>query len=139
MFQHIMIPVDMAEAASGTQALAVRVAADVARLYGIGVTMVSVAGGLQGKVSNSARLYRVKLEAYAAEVAAREGIAVSARLIESPDPSVDVDRRLLSVIDDLGADLVVMATHRPGWVEYLVNSHGGRLASHAAVSVLLVR
>jgi nucleotide-binding universal stress UspA family protein len=58
---------------------------------------------------------------------------------EAPDPAVEVDRKLLAIIQESGADLIVMATHQPGWIEYLVNSHGGRLASHAPVSVFVVR
>ena len=41
--------------------------------------------------------------------------------------------------EELGADLVVMATHVPNLTDYIWASHGGHLASHAKASVFLVR
>ena len=137
MFRHIMVPVDLAE--KERLGAAIRVAADQARHYGAKMTLVSVTGGLQAKVSHNPGRYAELLGGFAAEVADRHGVAVDSRIYDVPDPSVEVDRKLLDAIEETGADLVVMATHQPGWVEYLVNSHGGRLAAHAPVSVFVVR
>ena len=137
MFKHIMVPVDLAE--KDTLDRGMQVAADLAQHYGAGVTLVSVTGGLQAKVSHSARKYAEKLEDFAAEWAGQTGVQIETQVYDVPDPSVEVDRVLIRAVEETGSDLIVMATHQPGWVEYLVNSHGGRLASHALVSVMLVR
>lgn len=137
MFQHIMAPVDLAE--KDRLQKAVQVAADLAGHYQARMTLVSVSGGLQGKVSHSHEEYGRRLALYADEIAAAHTIQVDSLNYGVPDPSVEVDQKLIEAIGDLGADLVVMASHQPGWVEYFVNSHGGRLASHAKISVLLVR
>ena len=137
MFKHIMVPVDLAEKDRWTQAI--NVAADQAKHYGAEITLVSVTGGIQAKVSHSSDKYADLLAEFAAGIAQSHGVTVQSRVYDVPDPSVEVDRKLLDAIEDTGADLVVMATHQPGWVEYLVNSHGGRLAAHAPVSVFVVR
>ena len=137
MYSHIMVPVDLAEK-EGLQK-AVQVAADLALHYGARMTLVSVSGGLQGKVSHSHAEYGRRLALYADEIAAEHGIHVDSLNYGVPDPSVEVDQKLIQAIDDLAADLVVMASHQPGWVEYFINSHGGRLASHAKISVFVVR
>jgi len=137
MFKHIMVPVDLAEKESSSQAILV--ASDLSDYYDAQMTLVSVSGGLQGKVSHSGEEYARRLALYADEIAAKRGGPVSSQTYNVPDPSVEVDAKLLQAITDLEADLVVMASHQPGWVEYLINSHGGRLASHAPISVFIVR
>ena len=137
MFKHIMVPIDLAEKDSLRRA--VEVAVDLARHYGARLTLVSVSGGIQGKVSHSHEEYGRRLALFADEISASHGIDVESLNYGVPDPSVEVDQKLIQAIEELKADLVVMASHQPGWVEYIVNSHGGRLASHAPISVFLVR
>jgi len=79
------------------------------------------------------------LAEYAGEISQSGGIEVASTVYEVPDPSVEVDGVVIRAIGDTEADLIVMASHQPGWVEYFVNSHGGRVASHAPVSVFVVR
>lgn len=137
MFTHIMVPVDLAEKEDWAQAIGV--ACDLAQFYDAALTLVSVSGGLQGKVSHSGEEYGRRLALFADEIAAERGIEVGSRNYPVPDPSVEVDQKLIEAIGDLGIDLVVMATHQPGWIEYLINSHGGRMARHAPISVFVVR
>jgi len=137
MFTHIMVPVDLAEKENWADAI--RVACDLAAFYGASLTLVSVSGGLQGKVSHYSGEYGRQLALYADGVGAEHGLTVGSRNYGVPDPSVEVDQKLIAAIGDLGADLVVMASHQPGWVEYIVNSHGGRMARHAPISVFVVR
>lgn len=137
MFKHIMIPIDLAEKDKWHHAI--EVCADLARHYNANVTLVSVSGGLQGKVSHSHEEYGRQLALFAGEIAQEQKIEVSCLNYGVPDPSVEVDQKLIEAIDELQADLVVMASHQPGWVEHLVNSHAGRLARHAPISVFVVR
>ena len=137
MFTHIMVPYDLA--AKDTLAKSVKVAGDLARSYGAKLTLVSVAGGINSVISNSAEEYARQLEAHAAQLEQLEKTGINSKVYESSDPSADVDHMLIEAIDDLKVDLVVMATHKPGWIEYLVNSRGGRMARHAGISVFVVR
>lgn len=137
MFDHIMVPYDLS--AKETLAKAVKVAGDLARHYDARLTLVSVAGGANNFISRSSGEYARQLEAHAAQLQQVEKVAIGSKVYESSDPKADVDHTLIEAIDDLKIDLVVMATHKPGWIEYLVNSHGGRMARHAGVSVFVVR
>ena len=137
MYTHIMVPVDLAEKDRWQHAI--DIACDLAQHYRARLTLVSVSGGLQGRVSHSDQEYARQLEEHAAHIAARHDIAVGSHTVSTPDPSVEVDHALRQLIEVLRADLVVMASHQPGWMEYLVDSHGGRMARHAPVSVFLVR
>lgn len=137
MFRHIMVPVDLAE--KDKLDTAIRVAVEQAGFYGARITFVSVCGGLSAKVSHNPQRYAARLAEFAAPIAAAHGVEIDTRIYDVPDPSVEVDAKLLEAIGDLGADLAVMGTHQPGWIEYIINSHGGRLAAHAPISVLVVR
>jgi nucleotide-binding universal stress UspA family protein len=137
LFTHLLVPVDLSQ--SDDLKKAIQVAADQAKLYNARVTLVSVVGGLQAKVSNSSGKYARKLADFAEGVGDLHGIKFESIVYEVPDPSVEVDGTVLKVVKEIGADLIVMASHQPGWAEYLVNSHGGRVASHAQVSVFVVR
>lgn len=137
MYKHIMVPVDLAE--KDTLGKAVQVAADLARHYSARMTLVSVSGGLQAKVSHSDKKYDRLLSLYADEISETHDVTVDSVTFSVPDPSVEVDQKLIEAIDLLDIDLAVIASHQPGWVEYLVNSHGGRLARHAPISVFVVR
>ncbi|QGX99602.1 universal stress protein [Roseovarius faecimaris] len=137
MFKRIMVPVDMATADTLTHA--VDVAADLAKHYGATLGLISVSGGLQGRVSHSHERYGEKLADFAAEMGARNDIEIGSRNISVPDPSVEVDQVLLEQIEAQEVDLVVIASHQPNWTDIFVNSHGGRLARRAPVSVFVVR
>ncbi|SLN28362.1 Universal stress protein family protein [Roseovarius litorisediminis] len=137
MFSHIMVPVDLSVKDTLTKAL--DAAADMARLYDARLTLVSVCGGIQAKVSHSIETYSRLLDIFAEELGQGKGIEVSTLTISVPDPSVEVDAKLRQTIDEIGIDLVVIASHQPGWAEYIVASHGGRLAVHAPISVFVVR
>ena len=132
-----MVPVDLAEKDTLTKAIAT--AADLARHYGARLTLVSVSGGLQARVSHSNAEYGHLLAEFADSVSTSQGIDIQSRNYSVPDPSVEVDKMLIQAIEDLDIDLAVIASHQPGWIEYIVNSHGGRLASHAPISVFVVR
>ena len=46
---------------------------------------------------------------------------------------------VLSVAEDVDADLIVLMSHRPGPKDHLLTSHGARIARRANCSVLVVR
>lgn len=137
MYKHIMVPIDMADTES--LAHAVEVAADLVRHYQARMTLVSVSGGLQGRVSHYHSEYARKLAEFAKEVGATHGVEVGSENVSVPDPSVEVDQRLIEMIEKLNVDLAVIGSHMPGWVDHIINSHGGRLARLAPISVFVVR
>lgn len=137
MFRKIMVPVDLAHKQAISPALSA--AADLARHYGSEVCYVGVTATTPGTVARTPEEYAQKLQVFAEEQKQAHGQPVSSHCITSPDPVADLDDTLIHAIDDLGADLVVMATHLPRHLDAVMPSHGGKIASHTEVSVFLVR
>ena len=137
MFKHIMVPVDLAHAGRLDKALAC--ASDLAKLYGAKVTYVAVTAATPGSVAHNPTEFAQKLETFAQEQAQAHGITASAHAVTSHDPTVDLDPTLLKAVKDTGADLVVIGSHVPNITDYIWPSNGGTIASHAKVTVMVVR
>lgn len=137
MFKRIMAPVDLAHLDKIRRAL--DAAADLAGHFGAEVTYVSVTAGTPGKIAHTPEEFATKLKAFAKEEAERHGIRATSHPVTSHDPTTDVDDVLLKAVKDVSADLVVMASHKPGFADYFWPSNGGKIAAHSGVSVMLVR
>ncbi|MGJ3263588.1 MAG: universal stress protein [Salinarimonas sp.] len=137
MYRKILTPIDLAH--RDRLAKAVDTAVDLARHWAVPVVLVGVTEAAPSAVAHNPQEYAQKLSAVAAELAQATGVAVEARAYTAHDPATQIDDTILRAVDDTGADLVVMASHAPTLGDALVPSHGGRLASHAAISVFLVR
>lgn len=137
MFKSIMVPVDLAHLDRIDRAL--QVAADLAGHYRAKVTYVSVTAPTPGPLAHNPEEFKRKLDAFATQDAEKRGVTAETRVMIAHDPTTDVDDVLMRAVDETGADLVVMASHKPGLAEYFWPSNGGKLASHTGVSVMLVR
>ncbi len=137
MFKKIMAPVDLEHLQTLGRAL--DCAADLAKHYGLPITYVGVTSPGPTPIAPNPDAFGKKLEAFVASEAEKHGVEASAHAPIAHDPITEVDDALLRAIDETGADLVVMASHVPGLIEYIWPSNGGKIASHAACSVLLVR
>lgn len=136
MFSHIMVPVDLAHPDKLEAAL--KTAADLAGHYGARVTYVGVTTGQPSSVAHTPKEFAEKLAKFAAMQAEVNGVAeVAAHAITAHDPAVELDRKLEAAVHEIGADLVVMGSHIPRTFD--LGSHGGRVATHTDVSVMLVR
>lgn len=132
-----MVPVDLAHAGGLDRALAC--AADLARHYGAPTVYVGVTSNTPSKIAHTPKEFEAVLGEFAREQGAKHGIDASAHAMVSKDPSIDLDDTLLKAVDEVGADLVVMASHVPNLTDYIWPSNGGSIAGHARASVLVVR
>lgn len=138
MYKKLMIPVDLSHL--GTLEKALETGADLARHYGAEICYVAVTTEAPSEIAHTPSEFARKLQAFADEQASKHGLpAATGKAYASHDPAVDLDRTLLKAVDETGADLVVIGSHRPGLPEHIFASHGGHLAAHAGVSVLVVR
>lgn len=137
MFSKIMVPVDLAHKEKLVKGL--QCGADLAKHYGAEVIMVGVTADTPGSVAHTPEEYRTKLDAFAADFGASNSVKASGKAIVVNDPAIDLDSILLKAVEETGADLVVMASHVPGIKEYIWPSNGGKIAGHAAASVMVVR
>lgn len=137
MFRKIMVPVDLAHQEDLGRAL--QCAAEMARIQDAEVCYVGVTTGTPGPLGRSPSEYEEKLKSFAAGQAKTHGHNVSHQMMIAHDPTTDVDDAMMKAVKQTGADLVVMATHKPGIGDYIWPSNGGKLAAHSHASVFLVR
>ena len=137
MFNNIMVPVDLAHLETLEPALSV--VADLAKQYDAHITYVSVTANTPTSVARTPQEYEQKLEAFAQERLKVHGQPVSSKVYSSTDPMANIDTLLEKAIDEVGADLVMMATHLPRHLDIVMPSHGGKVATHTNASVFLIR
>lgn len=137
MYKTIMIPVDLEHSDRLKKALST--GADLAKHYGAELFAVGVTTSAPGAVAHNPSEYAQKLEAFAAEQTTKLGVQFKAKAMVSNDPAVDLDDTLKKAGAEIGADLVVMASHIPGFIDYIFASRAGYLASHSDLSVFVVR
>lgn len=138
MYRAIMVPVDLTHTDRLEKALAS--AADLSKHYDIPVTYVGVTSSAPGATAHNPEEFEHKLNAFAQEQADKYGLrSVRGRAFISHDPAVDLHRTLIDAANEIGADLIVMASHAPGIAEHIFESNAGFVALHAEVSVFVVR
>jgi len=137
LFKKILIPIDLTHADRLEKAVAT--GAYLARLENLPVVFAAVSATAPGAVAHNPDEFRVKLDAYASAEGAKHGLTASGHAVFVNDPAVDLESGILTAVHETGADLVVMATHIPNLANHFWPTNGGRVASHADVSVFLVR
>lgn len=137
MFKKIMAPVDLRHLDHLGKAL--DVAAAMAKDTGAELIYVAVAASAPNEFAHTPKEYAAKLEQFARKSGEEHGVETHSKAYISHDPTSDLDDTLLKAIDDLGVDLVVMASHIPNVADYVWPSNGGTIAGHADVSVFIVR
>lgn len=138
MYTKIMVPVDLAHIESLEKALVT--VADLSKHYETAVCYVGVSASAPSEVAHNSEEFNAKLEEFGAGQAEKFGLqAVSTVAHISHDPAVDLDKNLINIAEEVGADLIVMASHIPGFIEHIFASNAGYVASYAKISVLVVR
>jgi nucleotide-binding universal stress UspA family protein len=137
MFNHIMVPVDLRTDAPIEKTIAV--ASQLGQQMNAKITLVSVTGSVFTNAPHMSKDATEALAKLAADLSRETGLTVEPHNIFSPDVPAEVDSSLMHAVDSIGADLVVMGSHVPGLIDYVFSSHAGWLASHAKVSVFVVR
>jgi nucleotide-binding universal stress UspA family protein len=137
MFSTIMVPVDLAHAATVTKA--VELAAGLGKTYNADVYLIGVTATPPGSVAHDPEEFERKLNQYAADQASKLGCTLKSKTVLCNDPAAELDQALEQVGKEIGVDLVVMASHVPGFMDHLFHSRAGHLATHSDISVFIVR
>ncbi len=137
MYKKIAVPVDLAHTEKLDKALST--AADLSRHYSAPVYLVAVTTTAPTEVAHNPAEFSEKLSEFAAAQSASRGVEFKSRDATSTDPAVDLSKVLNDEIHQLDADLVVMASHVPGFRDYIFASNSGYLATHTDLSVFVVR
>ncbi len=137
MYKHIVIPVDLNHVELLEKALVT--GADLSRHYDAKITLMAVTGTAPSEVAHNPAEFQKKLDDFAALQSRRKGATFEVRTLTSHDLAIDMEKKLDEAIHEMGADLIVMASHVPGFREYIFRSHASYLASHSDISVFVVR
>ena len=137
MYSNILVPVDLTQ--PETLDKAIDTAAALARHAGARLHMLGVTTTQPSSVAHTPEEYAEKLAAFARDKSEQEGATFEPEAVTSHDPAVDIDDIIMNQCKKLDIDLVVMASHVPGFGDHLFSSRAGWLASHSTISVFVVR
>jgi nucleotide-binding universal stress UspA family protein len=137
MYSKIMVPVDLAHVDKLEKAITT--ATDLAKHYHIPIRFVGVTAETPTEVAHTPTEFAAKLKAFGAEQSTAHDLDIDTAAYPSHDPTIDLDKTLMTAAEDFGADLIIMASHVPGLPEHIFASNAGAVASHAEVSVFVVR
>lgn len=136
MFKKIIVPVDMGQIEKGEKILAkARTLLDA----GGEIVLVNVAETVPGYLTIELPYDLVgkaveDAKAKLAQLAARNGADAKTEVrVGSPA------REILAAADEHHADLILIASHRPDYTNYLIGSTADRVVRHARCSVLVDR
>lgn len=139
MYTKILMPVDLAHTDKMPKAL--NTAINIARQYQARLCYVTVTNTTPSAAAHNPEELADKLAAFASEQGQAHGIDTESRVIQSADTAVELEKKLLEVIEEYGADLVVMASHTPGIGDklHILHSNAANIVRHSDVSVFVVR
>lgn len=135
----ILVPIDIAEEKAGAAAMGL--GRDMAKMYGGKLVLLNVVEQVPGYVvaqlpEDFHRGALADASARLKEMAREHGLADSAEVVirEGHAPT-----EILAFAADIEADLIVVASHAPGLVDYLLGSVAARVVRHAQCSVMVAR
>jgi nucleotide-binding universal stress UspA family protein len=141
MYQTILLPVDLNDDSSWKKALPA--ALELCHSHGAKLHVMTVVPDFGMAIVGSFFPAGYEKQALAdAETAMKEFAAahIPGDLVVACDVGHGaVYEEILAAAKRIGADLIVMAAHRPGQADYLLGPNAARVVRHADCSVLVVR
>jgi nucleotide-binding universal stress UspA family protein len=140
VFKSILVPVDLAHESSWQ--FAIPEAIELAKAGQRKLTVMTVVR--EPKVMFEGVYLSFQLDQMVAE--ARSNLDKIVRKFHMTEMPIEQDVRfgsigheVLAAARDRGVDLIVMASHRPEMLDYLIGPNAAHVARHAACSVLILR
>lgn len=138
MFKQILVPIDLDEPSSWSKA--VPTAKSMAEALGAQVTLCTVVPDSVAMLT--AQWTTISLRALLEE--ARAKLLLRARELDCQDWHLDVQSGtiaggILAAAEQIPADLIVLASHRPEMKDWLLGANAARVVRHAKCSVMVVR
>lgn len=134
MYKTILVPIDLGHEEQASKALG------IARQVGDGqsrICTLHVAAQIPGFVAAQLPegLMQKNLEQARVELSAHADPAGAESEVRSGHPATAI----LDYAKEIGADLIIIASHRPGLEDYFLGSTAARVVRHANCSVLVDR
>ncbi len=138
MYSRILVPVDLAHVDHLSKAL--ELAARTAKESDATLIYVDVVDAVptMGATTEGARVAD-DLHAFVADQKARHGVEAVDQVTLRSDLKLNVGPDVIKAAREADCDLIVMASHVPGLKEHFFASNAGYVASHAPMSVYVVR
>ncbi|MGE0233668.1 MAG: universal stress protein [Flavobacteriaceae bacterium] len=138
MFKSILVPIDLSDPDFYKSAIAT--AAEMAKRDNADLHLVTVLPVISGMVASHVP---ADIEAQITDdsrkaiekLAAETGLSKTKAAVRHGS----VYHEVLDEAERIGADLIVMGSHRPGMATYLIGSNAARIVRHATCSVLVLR
>lgn len=138
MFKSILVPIDLSDPDYYKSAIAT--AAEMAKRDNADLHLVTVLPVISGMVASHVP---ADIEAQITDDAKKEIEKLAGKTgLSKAKASVrhgSVYHEVLDEAERIGADLIVMGSHRPGMATYLIGSNAARIVRHATCSVLVLR
>ena len=138
MYSRILVPVDLENADKLAKAL--DLAGGTAKRNSAEVIYVDVVDAVP-TMSMRTEGERVadRLRIFASEQAKRHGIKTTGEIVLRSDLHLNVGSDIVKTANEKNCDLIIMASHVPGFKEHIFSSNAGYVASHTLMSVYVVR
>lgn len=140
MFKSILVPIDLAHQSSWQ--FAIPEAIELAKASRCKLTVVTVVR--EPNVMFEGAYFSFQLDQMVAE--ARSNLDKIVRNFHTTEIQIEHDVRfgsigheILTAAKDRDVDLIVMASHRPEMLDYLIGPNAAHVARHAGCSVLILR
>jgi nucleotide-binding universal stress UspA family protein len=140
MFKSILVPIDIAHRSSWQFALPQAI--ELAKAGGSALTVMTVVRDLKAMLEGVHLGYQ--LEQMVTEAEGK--LAAVLDLYRADGVSIQVEVRTGSIAHEIlaaarshGADLILMASHRPEMRDYLIGPNAAHVVQHASCSVLVLR
>lgn len=139
MFRSILVPVDLDEPSSWAKALPVATA--LRDKFGAALAVATVVPDLRLalEVQWSPIGFQELVDTAKATLDTLADTLERADAVERYVETGGVYAGVLAVAERIGADLIVLAAHRPAMRDFLLGTNASRIVRHARCSVLVVR
>lgn len=141
MYKRILVPIDTDSETSWSQALPKAI--DLAKAWGAHLTLMTVAPDMGYPTvaqylpeDTNKRLIEHARKALEDLQEKEVPNSVESDVVVAQGSVYD---QILRTAEDISADLIVMASHRPELKDYLIGPNAARVVRHADISVLVVR
>lgn len=138
MYKRILVPVDLDHVQTLTTAL--DLAAKMAQDGNGSLILVGVVDAAPTATTRTdGDRIADALATFSKEQSDKYGIKIVDHVQLRGDLHVNVGKDIVTAAKDNSCDLIVMASHVPGLKEHIIASNAGYVASHAPMSVFVVR
>lgn len=138
MYTRILVPIDLENVDHLENALAL--ASKTAQEHDATVVFTNVVDAIPttSPITEGEKVAD-KLHAFAQAQTKLRGIRATEQVTLRGDLSLNLGKDIIATAKEQTCDLIIMASHVPGLKDHILSSHAGYVASHAPMSVYVIR